>query len=169
MQSEGKTRTYIVTVAEQAQEQPIAQTSGSYPTFTEMLTIIDNLKKCWMEKDICLTCLQDRLSELANKQNPDYSRLKVYMENKVVENDIDIEKWTTERIMAIIIMLLPMFGTAVGLGAGKLGLKASAFAFAAVLAVTGGICIWFGNKKEKRLKKRTKEMNFYKICVNILE
>lgn len=169
MQSDRKKRTYIVTIEEQAKEEPIANIPSTYPTFAELLTVIDGLRKCWMEKDICLTCLPERLSEIVNKQSPDYNRLKVYMENKVIENDIDIEKWTIEQMIAIIVMLFPMFGTALGLGAGQFSLPASALAFAAVLAVTGGICIWLGNKKEKRLRERTKEKNFYKICLNILK
>ena len=167
--SDSKTRTYIVTIEEKKEEEPIANNPSTYPTFAEVLTVIDGLRKCWMEKDICLTCLPDRLSEVVDKQSPDYDRLKVYMENKVIENDIDIEKWSTEQIIAIVVMLLPVFGTALGLGVGEFDLSAYALAFEAVLVLTGGICIWLGNKKEKRLRERTKEKNFYKICLNILK
>ena len=45
MQSEGKTRTYIVTVAEQAQEQPVAQSdqkSGIVKCYTNVVTGVAN-------------------------------------------------------------------------------------------------------------------------------
>lgn len=170
MQSEGKTRTYIVTVAEQEQEQLVDQTSELYPTFTEMLTSIDNLKRCWMKKEICLDSLQDRLSGLVNKQNPDYSRLKVYIENRVIENDIDIEKWTAEQIMIVLTIVLSVFAGAIGLQADAIDfLQNGLIAFVVFLLVVAVCCIAFGMYYETRLKKYTKEVNFYKICLNILK
>lgn len=170
MQSEDKTRTYIVTVAEQEQEQLVDQTSELYPTFTEMLTSIDNLKRCWMKKEICLDSLQDRLSGLVNKQNPDYSRLKVYIENRVIENDIDIEKWTAEQIMTVLTIVLSVFAGAIGLQADVIDfLQNGLIAFVVFLLVVAVCCIAFGMYYETRLKKCTKEVNFYKICLNILK
>ena len=106
-----------------------------------------------MKKEICLDSLQDRLSGLVNKQNPDYSRLKVYIENRVIENDIDIEKWTAEQIMTVLTIVLSVF----------------AGAFVVFLLVVAVCCIAFGMYYETRLKKCTKEVNFYKICLNILK
>ena len=72
--------------------------------------------------------------------------------------------------MTVLTIVLSVFAGAIGLQADAIDLLQNGLiAFVVFLLVVAVCCIAFGMYYETRLKKCTKEVNFYKICLNILK
>lgn len=105
-----------------------------------------------------------------HSQNDDYKCLLVHIKNKITTNDLDVEKWTAEMIMTFLTIVLSVFAGALGLQSDGIDFVQGGWvAFVIFLLFVSASCIAFGMHYETRLKKRTKEVNFYEICLNILK
>lgn len=103
----------------------------------------------------------------------DYSRLKAYLECKIIEYDTDMKKWMADFLISVIkIVLSVLVGTA-ALKSLKLDTENllswnNLWVIFALLAVAG-VCIIIGLFIELPIKIQHNQKRFYEICLKILE
>ena len=151
-------------------------------TFTQVLKRIDGLESEYLEqystwlsrllqrkKPLDKPCempfykLEAGLFEVYNTPDLDYSRLKAYLECKVIEYDTDGIIRMTDIVKTSIEKIIPIAAGAV----------ATIFLFdidkLLSLFIAGVVCIVLGLKVEIPMKKRHNQKRFYEICLKILE
>lgn len=154
-------------------------------TFTEVLKRIDELESEYLEKfdskkkacdykqESTLKDVEAGLYTEFNKPNLDYSRLKTYLECKIIEYGTDTKKWMADFLISVTKITLPVLVGTTAFKLDKLDFCQQLKLYGVVIFVSmvfvGIICIWLGKKVEKPMKIRQNQKRFYEICLKVLE
>ena len=133
-------------------------------TFTEVLKRIEELEGQFINKEVTLTDLQEKLYQISLSP-VDKKRIKAYLKYKVIENETDVKKWVSEVILSAFTIIASIVGSAVTVKS----FDESVAVIAGTIFITGIICRCIGKKFESPIKETTQKRGFYEMCLNIFE
>lgn len=117
--------------------------------------------------------LEAGLFEVYNTPDLDYSRLKAYLECKVIEYDTDMKRWIADFLLSVTKFILPVLVGATALQSDKLEFEELLCLFGVETVISmifvGIICIWLGYQIELPMKIQHNKKRFYEICLKVLE